>query len=60
MSTEEELSRLSLLQTLEETAGAWCGEDHPEFRQGVEVWVRELREQDLSRDERVGLCRLSS
>ena len=51
-AVEKELPRLAVLQTLQETAGAWQAEDHPELDLGVEAWVNELREHDRPRDER--------
>jgi len=37
--------RIRFLKALEEAAGAWKDEDHPELREkGTYHWVRDLRE----------------
>lgn len=40
---QKELKRLSLLETLKETADAWKDEDHPELAGGTDRWVEKLR-----------------
>jgi len=41
---------LSLLRALQEAAGAWKDEDHPELvEKGAYQWVRELREKENKR-----------
>ena len=48
-AVRKELQRLNFLKAVKETAGAWKGEDHPEFKKGVDNWVRSLREEDEKR-----------
>jgi hypothetical protein len=44
-AARKELKRIQLLQAIQETAGAWKDEDHPELvEKGTDLWVRELRE----------------
>ncbi len=45
-----ELKRMRLLKAIETSFGAWREEDHPELKEGVDSFVRELRES--SRTER--------
>ncbi len=45
----KEIQRLNFLNAVKETAGAWDDKDHPEFKKGVEGWVRNLREEDEKR-----------
>jgi hypothetical protein len=45
----KEIQRLNFLNAVKETAGAWDDRDHPEFKKGVEGWVRNLREEDEKR-----------
>jgi hypothetical protein len=40
---ETELQRREQLAALEEAAGSWKDEDHPELANGSELFVRELR-----------------
>lgn len=41
----KELKRIRLLKAIQEAAGAWKDEDHPELAEkGTYRWVRELRE----------------
>jgi hypothetical protein len=40
---ETELQRREQLAALEEAAGCWRDENHPELAQGSEAFVRELR-----------------
>lgn len=45
-AARKELRRVQILQALEEAAGAWKDEDHPELRaKGTYQWVRDLREE---------------
>jgi hypothetical protein len=37
-------------EALREAAGAWKDEDHPELAQGAAVWVRQMRESDMARE----------
>ncbi len=48
---QKELKRLSLLETLKETAGAWKDEEHPELSEGADRWVEKLRSEMDSRME---------
>lgn len=45
----KEIKRLNYINAVKETAGAWNDKDHPEFKKGVEGWVRDLREKDEKR-----------
>jgi hypothetical protein len=40
---EGEIRRREQLAALEDAAGAWKSEDHPELAEGSEVWVRKMR-----------------
>ena len=44
-----EIKRLNYLNAVKETAGAWDDKDHPEFKKGLESWVRSLRDEDEKR-----------
>lgn len=48
-AVRKEIQRLNFLNAVKETAGAWNDSDHPEFKNGVENWVRSLREEDENR-----------
>ncbi|MHB1336889.1 MAG: ribbon-helix-helix domain-containing protein [Candidatus Humimicrobiaceae bacterium] len=48
-AVRKEIQRLNFLNAIKETAGAWSDNDHPEFKNGVECWVRSLREEDENR-----------
>jgi hypothetical protein len=37
-------------EALRDTAGAWKDEDHPELANGAAEWVRQLRAQDMVRE----------
>jgi hypothetical protein len=37
-------------EALREAAGAWKDEDHPELANGAAVWIRQLRDQDIVRE----------
>ncbi len=44
-ATRKELKRIQLLQALQEAAGSWKDEEHPELREkGTYQWVRDQRE----------------
>ncbi len=43
---EKEIERLKFLRTIEETSGAWSGEDHPELENGSYNWLKEQRISD--------------
>jgi hypothetical protein len=42
---------------LQETAGAWKSQDHPELAQGADAWVRKIRDLDTQRFEELERCR---
>jgi metal-responsive CopG/Arc/MetJ family transcriptional regulator len=48
-AVRKEIQRLNFLKAVRETAGTWNDEDHPEFKKGVENWVRRLRDEDEKR-----------
>ena len=49
-ATRKELKRLKLQNALENAAGAWKDEDHPDIVQkGTYKWVRDLREESEKR-----------
>jgi len=48
-AVRKEIQRLNFLKAIRETSGAWKDEDHPEFKKGVNNWVRSLREEDEKR-----------
>lgn len=48
-AVRKEIQRLNFLKAVKETSGAWKDEDHPEFKKGVDNWVRSLREEDENR-----------
>jgi len=49
-ATRKELKRLQLERALQNAAGAWRDEDHPELaKAGTERWVRDLRALDERR-----------
>jgi len=45
----KEIQRLNFINAVKETAGTWKDKDHPEFKKGVENWVRRLRDEDEKR-----------
>ena len=53
---QKELKRISLLETLKETAGAWKDEDHAELTGGTDKWVEKLRSEMDSRMEVFDEC----
>ncbi len=44
-----ELKRLRMIRALDNAAGIWKDEDHPELKNGAAAWVRKLRRQDEKR-----------
>ena len=52
-AVRKEIQRLNFLKAVKETAGAWKDEDHPEFKKGVDNWVRSLREEDEKRLKKI-------
>jgi len=49
-----EVVRLKQLKALQEVAGAWADQDHPELRDGAAQWIERLRAEDEPRFERLG------
>jgi hypothetical protein len=50
---ETELQRREQLAALEEAAGCWKDENHPELANGSEAFVRELRDRAMRRLEKI-------
>ena len=50
-AARQEVKRRQLLSALQEAAGCWKDEHHPELRKGPKAWLRRLRKQD---DRRLG------
>jgi len=50
---EREIRRREQLAALEDTAGAWRDEDHPELADGSEAWVRQMRQESEARFRRL-------
>jgi len=49
-ATRKELKRIQFLQALQEAAGSWKDEEHPELQEkGTYQWVREQREMEDGR-----------
>ncbi|MBV8708196.1 MAG: hypothetical protein JO028_13490 [Acidobacteriaceae bacterium] len=47
--------RRRLLQLLSRPEPIWKDEDHPELREGADVWVRRMRDEDLRlKQEKLG------
>ena len=53
-AAEKELRRLQQIKALEGAAGAWKDRNHPELKNGVSRWVRELRKENERRLHRTG------
>ena len=51
-AAEKELLRLRQIEALEGAVGAWKDDDHPELKEGSEIWVRKLRQQAERRVQR--------
>jgi hypothetical protein len=52
---EPEIKRRRLLQILDDAAGCWKDEDHPELKDGAAAWVRQMRRSDdKQRREKLG------
>ena len=48
-ATRKELRRVQFLQALQEAAGSWKDEEHPELEErGTYQWVRDQRESSTS------------
>ncbi len=52
-AVRKEIQRLNFLKAVKETAGAWQDKDHPEFKKGIDNWVRKLREEDEKRLKKI-------
>jgi hypothetical protein len=52
-AAERELRRLQQIRALENIAGAWKDEDHPELQAGAVRWVKELRKESERRMHKV-------
>ncbi len=50
---ETELQRREQLAAIEEAAGCWKDENHPELARGSEVFIRELRDHATHRLEEI-------
>jgi hypothetical protein len=51
----QEVNRRRLLQILSDPEPAWKDEDHPDLREGADVWVRKMRDEDERLDrEKLG------
>lgn len=49
-AARKELKRIQFLQALQETAGSWKDEEHPELvKKGTYRWVRERRDEENKR-----------
>lgn len=49
-ATRKELKKIQFLQALQEAAGSWKNEEHPELQEkGTYQWVREQREMEDGR-----------
>ena len=48
-----EIRRHEQLEALQEAAGCWKDEDHPELAQGSDAWVRRMRQESQKRLERL-------
>jgi hypothetical protein len=51
---EKEIKRLKFLRTIDETSGAWSGEDHPELEKGSYNWIKKQRISDEENRTRGG------
>jgi len=52
-AVRKEIQRLNFLKAVKETAGAWQDKDHPEFKKGIDNWVKKLREEDEKRLKKI-------
>ncbi|MGA3026623.1 MAG: hypothetical protein ABSF98_17810 [Bryobacteraceae bacterium] len=50
---EREIRRRDQLKAVEEAAGCWRDELHPELAGGSEAWIREMRQQSEARLQRL-------
>jgi len=52
---DHEIRRRRLMQILDDAAGCWKDEDHPELKDGAYAWVRQMRDEDDRRSrEKLG------
>ena len=51
-AAQQEVKRRQLLKALDQAAGCWKDEDHPELRGGAAAWVAKLRREDERRGTR--------
>jgi len=51
---EREVRKQKLLRALDEAAGCWSPEDHPELKDGSVAWVRQLRSEWETRKPKDG------
>ena len=50
---EREIRRCEQRDALREAAGSWKDEDHPELTEGADKWVREMRQESVTRFEKI-------
>jgi hypothetical protein len=50
---EREIRRREQRDALREAAGSWKDEDHPELTEGADKWVREMRQESVTRFEKI-------
>ena len=50
---EREIRRREQLAALDDAAGSWKDEDHPELANGSEAWVRQMRQESEARLQRL-------
>jgi hypothetical protein len=53
-AAEKEVRRLQQIRALENIAGAWKDNDHPELKAGAARWVKELRKESERRRHQAG------
>jgi len=51
-AAQQEVKRRQLLRALDEAAGCWKDENHPELRGGASAWVAKLRREGERRGTR--------
>lgn len=50
---EREIRRREQLEALQEAAGSWKDEDHPELANGSEAWITQMRKESKDRFQRL-------
>jgi hypothetical protein len=50
---EREIRRREQLAAIQEAAGSWKDQDHPELANGSEAWVRQMRRESEGRFQRL-------